>query len=111
LTYQYGGIFETVPIDGSYWVMFEGEGANQSNGSQVEIAISVNNPGPGGAVVAGSERISEGNASDLRPLVTTVQIPALITGDVIRVFFRRVGGGGVQFVKMQRRHLTIIKVQ
>jgi hypothetical protein len=110
-TYQDGMIAVTVPIDGSYWVMFEGEGANQSNGIQVEIAISVNNPGPGGPVVAGSERLSEGNASDLRPLVTTVQVPNLTAGDIIRVLFRRVGGGGMQMVSMFRRHLTIMKVQ
>lgn len=109
--YQDGMIAVTVPINGDYLVIFEGEGANQSNGIQVEIAVSVNNAGPGGAVVAGSERLSEGNASDLRPLVTSVQIVGAIAGDIVRILFKRVGGGGMQTVSMFRRHLSIIKVQ
>lgn len=105
------GLSVTVPIDGDYWIMFEGEGENQSNGVEVEVAISVNNAGPGGAVIAGSERLSEGNSSDTRPIVTTVQAVGLTAGDIIRAMFRRVGGGGPQTVTMKRRHLSIFKVQ
>jgi hypothetical protein len=102
------GFSVIVPINGTYWVMFEGEGANQNANISVEIGISVNSVV---AVVADSERKTMGNASDLRTLVTTVQIPGLIANDLIRVLFRRVGPGGMPMVSMFRRHLSIIKVQ
>jgi hypothetical protein len=100
------GTSVTVPIDGDYWAIFESEGENQNAASIVEIGISVNSVA---AVVANSERKSQGNASDMRPLVTTVQLPGLTAGDLVRCLFRKASGPGS--VAMERRHLSIFKVQ
>lgn len=100
-----------VPIDGDYWVIFEGEGMNSNANAVMEIGISVNSTAPPGPafVIAGSERDSQGNASDHRPVITTVQLPGLVAGDLIRALFRK--KSGAQSVSLMRRHLSIFKVQ
>jgi hypothetical protein len=101
-----GGSFVTVPIDGDYWVIFEGEGMNQAASGVVEIAISVNSTG---ITIGNSQRASQGPASDMRPLITTVQLLGLTAGDLIRCLFKKKSGAGS--VEMDRRHLSIFKVQ
>jgi hypothetical protein len=95
-----------VPIDGDYWAIFEGEGMNSNANAVMEIGISVNSTA---AVIAGSERDSQGNASDHRVTMTTVQLPGLVAGDLIRTLFRK--SSGAQSVSLMRRHLSIFKVQ
>ena len=95
-----------VPVDGDYWVMFESEAENQAASGVMKIGISVNSLV---AVAADSERMSQGPASDVRPVVTTVQLTGLTAGDLIRALFRKVSGGGS--VMLFARHLTIMKVQ
>jgi hypothetical protein len=100
------GTSVTVPIDGDYWAIFEAEGMNQSASGVVEIGISVDSLV---AVVANSERSSQGPASDMRPLITTIQLPGLTAGQLVRCLFRKSSGAGS--VEMDRRHLSIFKVQ
>jgi hypothetical protein len=95
-----------VPIDGDYLVIFEGEGDNQSASGALEIGISKNSLV---AVVADSSRLSKGAAADTRAIVTSVQLPGCIAGDLVRCLFRRSTGAGA--VSLMRRHLIIIKVQ
>lgn len=103
-----GGVV-TVPLDGDYWAIFEGEVMNQSAAAMLEIGISVNSLI---AVVAGSERFSKGNASDERTAATTVQLPGLTAGDVVRMLFREASPiPGVRIVQVDRRRLTIFRVQ
>jgi hypothetical protein len=99
-----GGI--VVPIDGNYCAHYEGEGMNQNANGVVEIGISVNSVV---AVVANSERASNGNANDMRPLVTTVDLGALTAGDIVRMLFRKKSGAGS--VQVDRRNLEIVKTQ
>ena len=95
-----------VPIDGDYWAIWEGEGENQSAAAFLEVGISVNSLV---AIDPDSGRRSQGNANDVRAFVTTVQLPGLLGGDVIRGLFRRGGPNGS--VGVENRHLTIFKVQ
>jgi hypothetical protein len=100
-----GGVV-TVPIDGNYCAHYEGEGMNQNANGVVEIGISVNSIL---VVVANSERASNGNANDMRPLVTTVDLGALVAGDVVRMLIRKQSGAGS--VEVDRRNLEIVKTQ
>jgi hypothetical protein len=95
-----------VPIDGDYWAIFEGEGMQSNANAVLEIAISVNSTT---VATVGSERDSQGNASDHRNVITTVQLPGLVAGDLIRALFRK--SSGPQSVSLMRRHLSIFKVQ
>jgi hypothetical protein len=95
-----------VPIDGDYWAIIEGEGMNSNANASLQIGISVNSLV---AVVAGSERSSQGNASDSRPVISTVQLPGLVAGDLVRALFRK--RVGAQSVSLKNRHLSIFKVQ
>jgi hypothetical protein len=96
----------TVPIDGDYWAIFEAECFNQSASGVLEIGISVNSVI---ATQAPSDRRSQGPAANTRPCLTTVQLPGLVAGNLVRALFRKVSGAGS--VSLQARHLTIIKVQ
>lgn len=100
------GSWVTVPVAGDYWAIFEGEGANQSASGIIDIGISVNSVV---AVVAGTDRTSQGPAANLRPCVTTAQLPGLLAGDLVRALFRKLSGAGT--VELNRRHLSIFKVQ
>jgi hypothetical protein len=100
-----GGVV-TVPIDGDYWAVYEGEGKNQAASAIAEVGISVNSLV---AVVANSDRESQGNANDIRPMITTVQLGTLTAGDVVRMLFRKSSGAGT--VSVMRRHLSIFLVQ
>jgi hypothetical protein len=95
-----------VPIDGDYWAIFEGEGMNSNANAVMEIGVSVNSTA---VVVANSERDSQGNASDHRPVITTIQLTGLVAGDLVRTLFRK--KSGAQSVSLMRRHLSIFKVQ
>jgi hypothetical protein len=95
-----------VPIDGDYWAIIESEAENQSASGIIEIGISVNSVV---AVVANSERRSQGNANDVRPVISTIQLSALTAGDLVRCLFRKVAGAGS--VSLGDRHLSIFKVQ
>jgi hypothetical protein len=95
-----------VPIDGDYWAHFEGEAENQSGSGISQVGVSVDSLV---AVVANSERRSQGNASDVRNTETTVQLPGLTAGQLVRLLFRKQAGAGT--VALHARHLTIIKVQ
>jgi len=100
------GLNVPVPIDGDYWVIFESTAMNQNANAVLQIGISLNSLV---AVVAGSERRSQGPAADLRPCITTVRINGLVAGDLIRALFRRISGSGN--LTLFARNLTIIKVQ
>jgi len=99
-----------VPIDGNYWAIFEGENVNQSSTSSIEIAIAVGGPAPAGVIVQ-TQRENNGPAADKRPVITTGPLGALLTGQIVRVYFRKSQGGGPQTVALLRRRLTIFKVQ
>lgn len=100
------GLLVTIPIDGNYWAIFEGEGDNQSGSGVLDIAISVNSlvlP------VVNSQRESGGSANDARWVGTSMDLGALTAGDFVRVLFRKASGGGS--VDLMRRRLTVIKYQ
>jgi hypothetical protein len=100
------GTFVTIPIDGDYLALFEAEAENQSASARIEIGISVDSVV---AVVANSERDSQGPAADKRPVITSVQLPGLTAGQLVRALFRKVAGAGT--VTLYARHLILIKVQ
>jgi hypothetical protein len=100
------GLDVTVPIDGSYWAIWEGEFMNSNASAVLEVGVSVNSLV---AVVANSERSLQGNASDLGNFVTSIELGALSAGDLVRGLFRKVMGP--QTVSLIRRNLTIFKVQ
>jgi len=100
------GLNVTVPIDGDYLCILEGEAEQQNASAVLEIALSVNSVT---VPTANSERKSQGNASDMRAVVTSVQLPGLVAGDLVRALFRKFSGA--QSVTLHRRHLILIKVQ
>lgn len=100
------GLNVTVPIDGSYWAIWEGEFMNSNANAELEVGVSVNSVV---AVVANSERITQGNANDRGSFVTTVELGALTAGDLVRGLFRK--ASGPQTVSVIRRNLSIFKVQ
>lgn len=101
-----GGLSIPVPIDGDYDAVFEAEGMNQSASGVLEVGISVDSLV---AAEADSERSTQGPASDLRTVATSIKLSALTTGQLVRVLFRRLSGGGA--VELDRRRLKITKVQ
>lgn len=102
------GLSIPCPIDGTYWAIFEGSATNQNANGTLEIGISINGSFPFVAV-PNSERLSQGNANDQRPVLTTVNIGALVAGDQVFAVFRKNSGAGS--VTMLRRNLSIFKVQ
>ena len=100
------GSVVTVPMDGSYCAEYEGESKNQSGSGVIEIGISVNSVL---VTVLDSTRGSQGNANDIRPSPTSVELGALVAGDVVRMLLRKSSGAGS--VEVNRRNLTIIKTQ
>lgn len=100
-----GGVV-TVPINGNYCAEYEGESKNQSGSGVIEIGISVNSVL---VAVLDSTRESQGNANDMRPSMTSVDLGALVAADVVRMLIRKSSGAGS--VQVERRNLTIVKTQ
>lgn len=97
-----------VPMDGEYWAIWEGECRQSSANAILEVGISVNSVV---AVTPNSERRIQSDAADLGNFVTTIQLGALVAGDLVRGLFRRSSGTGPQSVTIEYRHLSIFKVQ
>ena len=100
------GEFAVAPMDGDYYVVFEGESWNQSGSGELELAVGVNSTT---VPAAESEREGQGNSNDRRSTITTVHVFGLTAGDKIHGIFRKKSGAGA--VSMQRRRLTILKTQ
>jgi len=100
------GLSVAIPTDGDYWIFYEGEGMNSNANAVLEIGLSIDSVV---AVEADSERSSQGNANDLRTIASSKRVNGLLTGQLVRVLFRKLSGA--QSVSIIRRRLTIIKVQ
>lgn len=100
------GFSVVVPIDGSYWAIWEGEFMNSNASAILEVGVGVNSVV---AVVANSERKTQGNANDMGAFITSIELGALVAGDLVRGLIRK--ASGPQTVSVIRRNLTIFKVQ
>jgi hypothetical protein len=96
----------TVPIDGDYFALWEGECEQSNANSTLEVGVSVNSLV---AIVPNSERISKGAAVDVRTFTTSIHLGALLAGDLVRGLFRKVSGAGS--VGLGNRNLTIFRIQ
>jgi hypothetical protein len=100
------GLDVTVPIDGDYWAIWEGEFMNSNGNAVLEVGVGVNSTT---LTVANSERDNQGNASDMGNFTASIYLGALVAGDLVRGLFRK--KSGPQSVSIIRRNLTIFKVQ